>query len=123
MALSSGTFLGPYEIVAAVGMGEVYRARDTRLKRDIALKILPQSVAGDPDRLARFQREVEVLAALNHPNAPVAVPGASGNLPGGHGFADASRDGRELLFARPVTDTAPRAPMNVLINWTPDASR
>jgi serine/threonine protein kinase len=49
-------------------MGEVYRARDTRLKRDVALKILPASFAADPDRLARFQREAQVLASLNHPN-------------------------------------------------------
>ncbi len=49
-------------------MGEVYRARDTRLKRDVALKLLPQSFAGDAERLARFQREAEILAALNHPN-------------------------------------------------------
>src|SRR5262245_5640446 len=71
MALVTGTRLGPYEIIAAIGaggMGEVYRARDSRLKRDIALKILPQALAADPDRLARFQREAEVLASLNHPN-------------------------------------------------------
>ncbi len=71
MALSAGTHLGPYEIVAplgAGGMGEVYRAHDTRLKRDVALKILPESFARDADRLARFQREAEVLAALNHPH-------------------------------------------------------
>src|SRR5262245_17027261 len=71
MALSPGTRLGPYEISAAIGaggMGEVYRARDTRLKRDVALKILPESFATDPERLARFQREAEVLASLNHPN-------------------------------------------------------
>ena len=70
-ALSAGTRLGAYEIVgfiAAGGMGEVYRARDTRLKRDVALKILPESFASDPDRLARFQREAEVLASLNHPS-------------------------------------------------------
>jgi len=54
------------------GMGEVYRARDTRLKRDIALKIVPESFANDPDRLARFQREAEVLASLNHPH--IAFP-------------------------------------------------
>src|SRR5947207_11216951 len=71
MLLSLGARLGPYEIVSAIGaggMGEVYRARDSRLKRDVALKILPESFAADPDRLARFQREAEVLASLNHPN-------------------------------------------------------
>src|SRR6266850_1495592 len=70
MSLSAGSRLGPYEIQAplgAGGMGEVYRARDTRLKREVALKILPDSFAGDAGRLARFQREAEVLAALNHP--------------------------------------------------------
>jgi len=71
MPLGPGTRLGPYEIQSAIGaggMGEVYRARDTRLKRDVALKILPESFATDPDRLARFQREAEVLASLNHPS-------------------------------------------------------
>lgn len=71
MVLGPGARLGPYEIQSAIGaggMGEVYRARDTRLKRDVALKILPQSFASDPERLARFQREAEVLASLNHPN-------------------------------------------------------
>jgi Tol biopolymer transport system component len=71
MPLLPGTRLGPYEVVAQIGvggMGEVYRAADTNLKRAVALKVLPDSVAGDPERLARFQREAEVLAALNHPN-------------------------------------------------------
>ena len=66
-----GTCLGPYEVVALLGAGgmdEVYRATDTNLKRQVAIKVLPASVAGDADRLARFQREAEVLAALNHPN-------------------------------------------------------
>src|SRR6204780_4976527 len=71
MALSAGTRLGPYEITGAIGaggMGEVYRARDTKLKRDVALKVLPEAFARDPERMARFQREAEVLASLNHPN-------------------------------------------------------
>jgi len=71
MSLTTGAHLGPYEILNAVGvggMGEVYRARDKKLDRDIAIKILPESVAADPERIARFEREAKILAALNHPN-------------------------------------------------------
>ena len=71
MRLPPGTSVGPYEIqtpLGAGGMGEVYRATDSHLKRSVAIKVLPVLVAGDPDRLVRFQREAEVLAALNHPN-------------------------------------------------------
>ena len=75
MTLSSGTKLGSYEITGAIGaggMGEVYRARDAKLGRDVALKVLPQAFARDADRLARFQREAKVLASLSHPNiAPI----------------------------------------------------
>jgi Tol biopolymer transport system component len=71
MTLTSGTRLGPYEIVAQIGaggMGEVYRARDTKLNREVAIKVLPQLFAADPERLVRFTREAQTLAALNHPN-------------------------------------------------------
>ena len=71
MALSSGTKLGPYEISGALGeggMGEVYRAHDTRLGREVAIKVLPHAVADDPDRMRRFEQEARAVAALNHPN-------------------------------------------------------
>ena len=71
MSLTVGTRLGPYEVAAQIGvggMGEVYHATDTNLKRAVAIKVLPESFASDPERLARFQREAEVLAALNHPH-------------------------------------------------------
>src|SRR4026209_1526811 len=71
MALTAGSCFGAYEIVSllgAGGMGEVYRARDTQLKRDTALKILPAAVAGDPERLARLRREPEILASLTRPH-------------------------------------------------------
>ena len=71
MPLAPQTRLGPYEIVAplgAGGMGEVYRARDTKLGREVALKVLPEAFAADAERMARFEREAKVLASLNHPN-------------------------------------------------------
>ena len=70
-AIAVGARLGPYEIGSALGvggMGEVYRATDTRLKRQVAIKVLPAGFTADSDRLARFQREAEVLASINHPN-------------------------------------------------------
>src|SRR5215831_8213134 len=71
MTLRSGTRLGTYEILGALGaggMGEVYRAKDLRLGREVALKVLPADVASNPDRLARFEREARTVAGLNHPN-------------------------------------------------------
>jgi len=71
MPLSPGSKLGPYAILGplgAGGMGEVYRATDTKLEREVAIKVLPAAVAQDPERLARFEREAKVLASLNHPN-------------------------------------------------------
>src|SRR5262245_1884325 len=71
MRLQAGDHLGPYEIIGPIGaggMGEVYRGRDARLDRPVAIKVLPAAVASDPERLARFEREAKTLAALNHPN-------------------------------------------------------
>src|SRR5947208_2632630 len=71
MALASGTKVGPYEILGplgAGGMGEVYRAHDTRLNRDVAIKVLPASLARDPERLRRFEQEARATGVLNHPN-------------------------------------------------------
>jgi eukaryotic-like serine/threonine-protein kinase len=88
IALTSGTRVGSYEIVAAIGaggMGEVYRAHDTRLNRDVAIKILPDLFANDLDRFRRFTREAQTLAALNHPN--IAHIHGLEDLPGSHGRA------------------------------------
>ena len=71
MSLTPGTRLGVYEITAQIGeggMGQVFRARDTKLDRDVAIKVLPESFALDADRVARFTREAKTLASLNHPN-------------------------------------------------------
>jgi eukaryotic-like serine/threonine-protein kinase len=78
MSLTVGARLGPYGIVAPIGvggMGEVYRARDTRLNRDVAIKVLPDAFAQDPERVARFEREAKALASLNHPNIRRAYGG------------------------------------------------
>ena len=74
MALTAGTRLGPYEITAQIGvggMGEVWRATDINLGRQVAIKVLPDAFARDPDRLARFEREAKMLASLNHPNIAI----------------------------------------------------
>ncbi len=106
MTLAAGTRLGPYQIVAALGvggMGEVFRARDPRLNRDVAIKVLPQLFASDPDRLARFTREAQTLAALNHPNIAHI-----------HGFEET--DGiralvMELVEGDDLSDVMARGPM------------
>src|ERR1700686_201609 len=90
MPLAAGDKLGHYEVLSLLGqggMGEVYRARDTKLKRDVAIKVLPTVVFRDPERMARFQREAQVLASLDHPNI--------GHI---HGIVD-SEDSRGLVLA------------------------
>src|SRR5918994_4122896 len=97
MPLVAGTRLGPYEILTplgAGGMGEVYRARDTRLDRIVAIKILPELFAVDPERLSRFEREAKTLASLNHPNvAQIFGTEQSGKI---HALAMEFVDGEDL---------------------------
>jgi eukaryotic-like serine/threonine-protein kinase len=106
MRLSPGSVLGPYEISGAIGaggMGEVYRARDSRLGRDVALKVLPHQVTADPDRLARFEREARSSSALNHPNI-VTI----------HDFATAGDDCylvMELIRGESLRDLISRGPI------------
>ena len=97
MSLASGTRLGPYEILSALGaggMGEVYRARDTRLDRDVAIKILPEVFAADAERVARFKREAKVLASLNHPN--IALIYGLEHAEGAHALVMELVDGEDL---------------------------
>ena len=99
MPLQPGSQLGHYEIVSALGaggMGEVYRARDNRLGRDVAVKVLPETVAEDPERLGRFEREARALAALNHPNV-ATLPGLE-SAEGTYQSSETSPDG---IFLRP----------------------
>ena len=101
MPLSIGDKLGHYEIVSLLGkggMGEVYRARDTKLKREVALKVLPEAFARSPDRMARFQREAEVLASLNHPNIAQI-------------YGVAESDNARALVMELVEGESPRGPM------------
>ncbi len=82
MPLSPGTTLGPYSATAKIGqgdMGEVWQAHDTKLDRDVALKVLPEAFTADPDRIGRVQREAQVLASLNHPNIAQITPPAPCN--------------------------------------------
>ena len=84
MPLSSGSRLGPYEILAplgAGGMGEVYRARDPRLGRDVAIKVIPEAAIADPDRLRRFDQEARAVAALSHPNILAIFDIGLGEIP------------------------------------------
>src|SRR5438093_827821 len=115
MTLTVGTRLGPYEILSSIGaggMGEVFRARDTRLDREVALKVLPTSVAADVDRLRRFEQEARASAALDHPNILVVhdvgsdngVPYVISELLEGHTLRHSLDSG--ALPARKATDYA-----------------
>src|SRR5215472_4083604 len=106
MPLSVGTRLGPYQILAPIGaggMGEVYRARDTKLNRNVALKVLPDSLLKDPERRARFQREAQILAALNHPNVAAIY--------GWEDSGEAPALVMELVEGRPLGELIPRRGM------------
>jgi serine/threonine protein kinase len=116
MAFQTGTVLGPYEVVSplgAGGMGEVYRARDTKLNRDVALKVLPEALSHDAERMARFKREAQVLASLNHPN--IATIYGFEESDGVRALAMELAEGRtlaEIIAARhglPVSDALPIA--------------
>ncbi len=114
MALSAGTRLGPYEVITAIGaggMGEVYRARDSKLNRDVALKVLPFSVAQDPDRIARFRREAQVLAALNHPNIAHIHGFEEGRLAGPDQTGEAHALVMELVEGPTLADRIAQGPI------------
>jgi serine/threonine protein kinase len=119
VTLTPGTRLGSYEIGAllgAGGMGEVYRARDTKLGRDVALKVLTGSVTNDPDRLARFEREARLLASLNHPHIG-AIYSVEETAPASPGDAPLAARGA----MRAVTDFGDRATVIARrVSWSPD---
>jgi serine/threonine protein kinase len=135
MPLGPGARLGPYEIFSAIGaggMGEVYRARDTRLKRDVALKLLPTSFATDPDRLARFQRDRLMAVPMRlHPEGRSVEPGTPVPLFATHvggalqQFMTAptrqqymvSRDGSRFLMNNLVEQESATPPITVVLNW------
>jgi len=114
MALPPGTRLGHYEVTGSLGaggMGEVYRAHDARLRRDVALKVLPESFASDPDRLARFEREAQLLAALNHQHIAAVYGLEEAALPDGFGTQRAIV--LELVEGPTLADRLVRGPMPV----------
>ena len=110
MPLAPGTQLGPYEIVGPLGvggMGDVYRARDSKLGREVALKVLPAAFAADTERMARFRREAQVLASLNHPNIAAV-----------YGLEDGDSDGDKLPAVHPDANSSSRA---IIFAGTPPA--
>src|SRR2546423_592501 len=130
MAITVRQTLGNFQVLSVVGrggMGEVYRARDTKLKREVAIKILPEEFSRDPDRVARFQREAEVLGSLNHPNiaAIYDMEEAEGSrflvLEFVEGETLAERigsDGRRFLVNL-AADEGAASPITLIYNWHP----
>jgi serine/threonine protein kinase len=115
LALSAATRVGPYEILSplgAGGMGEVYRARETRLGREVAIKVLPPNVSTDRERLARFEREARSASALNHPNIVTIYPVPLFQV---EDF-DVTADGSRFLVSAPA-DKSAESPIRVIVNW------
>jgi len=145
MSFAPGSRIGVYEVTAPIGeggMGQVWRATDSTLGRQVAIKILPDAFASDPERLARFEREAKTLASLNHPHIaaiygfeaagpsfqagtpvvlfPARIVGG-GSVAANHPQYAVALDGR-FLINQPVAD-ATAAPITLLLNWRPDANR
>ena len=115
MSLSPGAKLGPYEIVSALGaggMGEVDRAKDSKLKREVAIKVLPAEVANDRERLARFQREAEVLASLNNPHI-AQIYGIEEGTPKGAPYEHCSALIMELVEGEDLSQRLARGPIPI----------
>ncbi len=132
MPLSSGTTLGPYEILSPIGaggMGEVYKARDTRLDRTVAIKVLPEHVAADPDLKQRFEREAKTISSLNHPHICTLydvgreIPRSPhpGPLPEGEGVSRAA--GIRIPPGRASAAPRPRTPARRMRTPTAQAPR
>ncbi len=133
MGLPPGTKLGPYQVLAplgAGGMGEVYKARDTRLERTVAIKVLPQHLSSSPDVRQRFEREAKTISQLSHPH--ICALYDVGNQDGveylvmefleGETLADVSPDGKRFLAVVPEV-IADELPLNVIVNWTSEVRR
>src|SRR5579871_461601 len=120
MLLASGSRLGVYEVLAplgAGGMGEVYRARDAKLNREVAIKIMPAAFAADPARLARFQREAQVLASLNHPGIAAIYGFEAGGSPAQHPCASGGRWANEALDRLRGASGSDRSPLRMVAGW------
>jgi serine/threonine protein kinase len=120
MTHEAGTKLGRYEIrskLGAGGMGEVYRARDEKLNRDVAIKVLPAALSDDADRLHRFEQEAQAAGALNHPNILVTKPLFQIDIKRAPGYPYAvAPDGSRFLVNTPADANNP-VPMTLILNW------